>query len=606
MSNIAALFNELQQLNASSMLTDARIEQMIQDTDPANHKQFLAVEGGKDLVGMVCNKFVHVYLNNPNTDEVPLRRKTRILLVMNNFALNRTLRSHVMNGIKDMTSVFEDSMKREGTMPFDSELGRMSEHVLVLLMRVTSYKLKASQVHEFAENNTQFAVQLLLAILLKEPAYEFELRCNCLTGLQGFTQPQAFFQAGEGTIEFNSCNKFNEKVDFINSLMLRLSALQVVADVLATPLIEHPSVTPLVHIGVTSTMRCVMNIFQFSSTGNSQWRQHILLSTTFVDGVAVLYVHAQLRALEGLLSSRVANLPIDLMNGVALALKFMAFATFHMGRHGRMTRPLCGFIPELLDLDFGHCMSTQTPTLNQIVQIYTQLFYFLSNIDALSGDVGMEADLEDSPELTSSAIKQSLQRRISSLAAIGGNALLDMFHHKFYSVDTDALVAQDGETFQVIDQMFYSAKEQVAPTAPAIPAEGSRKHFGDMPALKAPNQQTKQPVSQAVAQPVEIQQAFVAPKRLTALAQGNPYACALNGHTMKCPMLSPYGHNFEKETIEQWIRQQGSVCPITGKPLSLTDLQPNKALQAEIMQQIVAATLASRTNHEDDGDLYDF
>ena len=67
-------------------------------------------------------------------------------------------------------------MKVEGTMPFDAELGRMSEHMLVLLCRVQHYKVRAPDVLDFADGNVQFAVQLLLAILLKEPPYEFELR----------------------------------------------------------------------------------------------------------------------------------------------------------------------------------------------------------------------------------------------------------------------------------------------------------------------------------------------------------------------------------------------------------------------------------------------
>lgn len=606
MSNVVSLSHELQQ--AGQALTDERIEQIIFETDVSNQKVFLGVDNAKDYVAQVCQIFVTSFLNDVR---IPLRRKTKILLILNNFALNKNYRNAVMDGIKDMTSVFEEAMKKEGTMPFDSELGRMSEHVLVLLMRVCGYKMKAAQVHEFAEYNTQFAVQLLLAILLKEPAYEFELRCNCLTGLLGFTQPQAFFQANAGAIEFNSCSKFSEKVDFINSLMLRLSALQVIADVLAAPLLEHSNVMPLVHVGVTSTMRFVMNIFQFSSVGTTQWRQHVLLSTTFVDSVVTLYLQAQVRTLQGLLGpgSRMSALPSDLLANVSLSLKFMAFATFHMGRHGRITRPLCTFVPELLELDLVSSGTILGPSSTALIGMYTQLFYLLSNIDALSGDSGLEADLEDEPALQSEALRSTIQSFASRIAAAGGINLVNAFHQKFYSVDTDALVAQDGETFQAIDAVFYAVKEalsnQTLPTPPPQQqAAPSGKHLGDMPSLGKPSA-AAQPKQQAMQQPAEIQQAFVAPKRLTALAQNNPYACALNGHTMKVPMLSPYGHNFEKETIEQWLKQQGSVCPITGKPLTMEQLQPNRALQNEIMQQIVASTL-TKQSYEDESDLYDF
>ena len=40
--------------------------------------------------------------------------------------------------------------------------------------------------------------------------------------------------------------------------------------------------------------------------------------------------------------------------------------------------------------------------------------------------------------------------------------------------------------------------------------------------------------------------------------------CAINGHIVKEPVKSIYGHTFEKETIKLWLSNNGSVCPISG------------------------------------------
>ena len=109
---------------------------------------------------------------------------------------------------------------------------------------------------------------------------------------------------------------------------------------------------------------------------------------------------------------------------------------------------------------------------------------------------------------------------------------------------------------------------------------------------------------------MSIEKAAVAVENPTSYPKSAPahvgkFACALNGHTMKTPVQSPYGHNFEKETIEDWIKSQGSVCPITGKPLNLSDLKPNKQLQSDIMQEVIRETMKHQTQ-EDTVDLYDF
>lgn len=48
--------------------------------------------------------------------------------------------------------------------------------------------------------------------------------------------------------------------------------------------------------------------------------------------------------------------------------------------------------------------------------------------------------------------------------------------------------------------------------------------------------------------------------------------CAIGGRPLKDAVQSPYGHFFERKLIDRWMRDNGSVCPITGQPLSAAQL----------------------------------
>ncbi|KAH8077136.1 hypothetical protein JL720_10098 [Aureococcus anophagefferens] len=89
------------------------------------------------------------------------------------------------------------------------------------------------------------------------------------------------------------------------------------------------------------------------------------------------------------------------------------------------------------------------------------------------------------------------------------------------------------------------------------------------------------------------------------------FACAINGHLLKEPARSPYGHVFEKSTITLWLETRGSVCPITGKELNVEDLEDDAALHTRLikwhigrMQQTMETSVSAM--HGDEDDLYDF
>ena len=58
--------------------------------------------------------------------------------------------------------------------------------------------------------------------------------------------------------------------------------------------------------------------------------------------------------------------------------------------------------------------------------------------------------------------------------------------------------------------------------------------------------------------------------------------CAIGERPLKDAVRSPYGHFFERNMIERWIRDNGSVCPLTGQPLGSAELMDAPEVRAAV------------------------
>ncbi|KPI89800.1 putative U-box domain protein [Leptomonas seymouri] len=588
-------------VQSGASINDATLDQWVQKSDISNAGGFFTDDANTvaERMRRVVSVIVTQYLNNENAVAVPLRRKTKFCLLLSNFALYKPARPAVFECLGAMTSIFEKSIKDEGTMPFDSELGRMSEHVLVLLMRVMDYKLKASAVHEFAEHNTQFAIQLLLAILLKEPPYEFELRCDCISGLLGFTQPQAFFGAGE-KIEEHSCTNFTEKVNFMLNLMLRLQAVQVLSDVLGDAINTSEDVTPLVQHAMNNTMLTIMNIFKFCSTEATQWRQHILLSTTFLDSTVIIYVQSLAATLHEAITANPPRVTSELLHSLNLSFIFGSFATYQLEESNEGVRVFCTFFHDLFQISIQPALSDARLS-GQLMMMYTNLLHFMCNVDAMADtDFPMEDLL---PELTSSALRDTVEAFIKKELGGCGLQFTQAWYQQFRRNTADTLVSHDSSTYQFINDIFKEVIAQLtAQQVPVVaPKQPTTRLLGEMPALK-PEKHNKISIAKAAA---PIQHKIKPGTKADNVEGVDPsLLCALTGRVMKNPVSSPYGQTYEREAILNWLQQNGSVCPITGKPLSAEKLTPNEAVASKIIQQMVRQTMAAQPAVDDD--MYNF
>ena len=174
------------------------------------------------------------------------------------------------------------------------------------------------------------------------------------------------------------------------------------------------------------------------------------------------------------------------------------------------------------------------------------------------------------------------------------------------------------------------AKGLPSPTAADAKATTKPSLLGDLPSFDRPPDRGGRPEDDAPnASPVRLNLALPGANREKHATWMKPqpggprgsakpdaevpaeFACAINGHLLKEPARSPYGHVFEKSTITLWLETRGSVCPITGKELNVEDLEDDAALHTRLikwhigrMQQTMTTSVSAM--HGDEDDLYDF
>ena len=630
-------------------IQNSEIDHLIQVADVKNHSNFFAVDASKYIehTKQIVECIVIQILNHPDRQEVPIRIRTKWVVFLNCLVLHKPVTHVVRDALKDLGPIFENAMIDEGSMKFDSELGRMSEHVLVLLMRICGYKLKASAVYEFTEGHTQFGIQLLLAILHKTPPYEFELRSNCINAWLGFTQPQTFFQSGE-TIQFNTCSSFNNQINFILNISMQHRIIPFVDTILMTELDKCKYKTlPILHLVLASTVRATMNIFHFSTDNGLKWRQHILVSTRFIQNSIMTYVNIQVYqltlSLQHFKKTGVFEIDPEILRGLMLALKFIAFSTYHMGLYAQRILPASVFIPQLMALPYGTLL-TDSKYTTELRMILVYMLYSVINIDALCLD-GISPD-------TASALPGTLQpgsiaTQLGQLVqgAIGTTEVVSAYYQELSGPTRESLVAHDTHSYHVVRTCFLDAIQGVKTTPEVSIPHSELKSGVSIPhselksGVSIPHSELKSGVSIPHSElksevpvphselksevPVphselksevsilqsELESGVVPISRKVVVpheAQSkDEFVCSLSYQVMKNPVESPYGHLFDREVIHQWITQQGNLCPITGKPLHMKELKFREDIQKSILISQVNEWM-NQDNTEDNIDLYQF
>ncbi|KAE8782895.1 U-box domain-containing protein 22 [Hordeum vulgare] len=71
------------------------------------------------------------------------------------------------------------------------------------------------------------------------------------------------------------------------------------------------------------------------------------------------------------------------------------------------------------------------------------------------------------------------------------------------------------------------------------------------------------------------------------------FACPISLQPMQDPVTAPTGISYDRRAIERWLADGHATCPVTGRPLSLTDLTPNHTLRRLILSWHRVSMVAS-------------
>lgn len=127
---------------------------------------------------------------------------------------------------------------------------------------------------------------------------------------------------------------------------------------------------------------------------------------------------------------------------------------------------------------------------------------------------------------------------------------------------------------QIAPEAFDDNQQPQAPTqAPSAPVQTGPSLLGDLPSLQQEKEEKKKKEKTKIR--IESRSVVDCPDDMR---------CAVDGKVMVNPLRSPFGHSFEKKTLEKWIANCGSVCPISGKPLRLEECEPDQEMKKRIVK----------------------
>lgn len=76
------------------------------------------------------------------------------------------------------------------------------------------------------------------------------------------------------------------------------------------------------------------------------------------------------------------------------------------------------------------------------------------------------------------------------------------------------------------------------------------------------------------------------------------FICPISCDLMTDPLVSIYGHNYQREAIIGWLSQGNGTCPLTRNPLSMRMLISDSRLQSNIRIWMLQNGLAVRDDTE--------
>uniref|UniRef100_A0A7S1I5F1 U-box domain-containing protein n=1 Tax=Eutreptiella gymnastica TaxID=73025 RepID=A0A7S1I5F1_9EUGL len=555
--------------------------------------------------------------------------------------------------------------KEQGRDLYGTSLGRIHEYMVVLLSRVCDYKFTTLQLIEFSSERLSFAL-FLLSTVMKVVGYEREFRMNCITILKGFSSPITYFT--DGAVQHQEfADRINSLLSQVQRLNLLQVACDAVAPLVTSSPMFLDATTHIAAQQFMNFAIDVYRFATIGATGfrqtllvNTAIVDRVVLPY-LLRCMAVVAKHFQMQTAYDTDPKPIPKMTKEVCVGMRTALDFLALASFHMGSHSQALLPQNVFTLDILQLPVNEFLCQQPEILSRLLHVNV-------NLDSLAGEHGLPPAIVSrmTPGCQASNIMMHLAQLLAVLpmetlvqvyaGVIESRAIpiakdstsFDILENLIVqtteakqrgtdcgadtipvlsSTDLDKLTADLDKQFEQLTM----AKEEVQFIKQALngdlgssdiqsrPSTASQacstRLLGALPSLNmtraaaTPERPTTAEARSAdifTSQTVKLSM----PRSIVAPMKGptgcpKDFKCAINGHVMKNPVDSPTGHTFERETIEYWLHQNGSVCPITGKPLTKEELVLNTKLQHKISSWLIKEALSSSVQDEQD-DLYAF
>ena len=84
----------------------------------------------------------------------------------------------------------------------------------------------------------------------------------------------------------------------------------------------------------------------------------------------------------------------------------------------------------------------------------------------------------------------------------------------------------------------------------------------------------------------------------TEVTSPEKFLCPISFDLMTDPLVSIYGHHYQKEAIIDWLNQGNSTCPLTREPLTMEMLYSDSRLQSNIERWMLENGVAVQHQNE--------
>ena len=505
----------------------------------------------KDPEDAFNEKVVKDIVETLSSDDVAGKTKLLALTALTEFSKIKFNRKRILRELDKIGSSFDHMLSS-----YAKGHGRKRHHELLLLLfiRLNHYRFRTDCWLEMVDRNIPLALEIAGNLIKVKSNGRGDL-LGLFRILRGFSETETYLEE-----ELSFSDRISKLVTMLTGSGPAGSVLDDASHAFMRIFNSGDGFLPASHHqSVFSIVKMFKNLYLYSTSGSTHFKQHVLVSTALVTKMLLPYVENCVSIAPAICSAESKCFVDDplLENGLEHTFKLLALLTFQMQRINYCEENIALMMFAAIDFCRSH------------PRTMAMFLFFLVNIDSFE------------QEHFGSRLKLAFVRALSSHTS----AELRMLQSILFMQGDWLPVSRENKSLTYMIGIFTSLLSPDEGLDLAVEEEKigvAFTTFGDYLEKVASSSESASKETQDV------------PKE---------FLCKINLHIMREPMRSPSGLCFERASIEKWLARFGSVCPVTGDPLLPTDLCEDLDLKAKIANYHIAS---SKQHQIDDDDLYEF